>query len=1140
MPSSTFHLTADELFESVRALADALPADRQQLAPARLNRQLHELLVQTCHEGTRTSGQAFGNLFSQVDYLCRRCHIAVPDRMAIQTMRRHSNRSQQLSAEDLRYDLRAMALFISAVFSVPIPHQVVTVIPPTNRPHSRAEAIDYRYIRCMVHSWDENTIIAQTEQSGADNIVIDYSAEHLRYLKDILHEGMQLNLIDCTAGMKPALVIVEPDYLIDISAIAACFEPFGHHPLSYIMKRMSPSATSQPILLGNLAGQILDDTINNQPNLNASIRKNFRQKALDFSACPGFSPSEFLRDADNQAQNIRQAVDVLFDANSRDSRATRPSPSRDKAILEPSFVCEHLGIQGRVDLMTTDLSLLVEQKSGKNFRIERHQPGAHGSLMLENHYVQLLLYYGVLRQNFSLSFDAVDMRLLYSRFPAKDGLVVVNYLQQLFREAIQLRNLIVAWELHIARHGFESVLPLLKPDTFVTDPSGKSFFDRWKRQEVQQFCSVLQQLSPLEHDYFCQMVTFVFREQRVSRLGSQEGVTSAANDLWNMPLDEKLETGNILMDLTISDMQKSAADGGYDLITLTSAASSADGDGLRSLPNFRSGDPIYLYHYDEGHEPDLRRSILLKGALVSMQSDSVVVGLNDGQQNPHVFAEGTYAIEHAPTDTSGSSLRALYQFACAPKSMRDLLLAQRPPTSTASSTTQLPSPTIHSLSPITQRALCANDYFLLVGPPGTGKTSMALRELVIAHLNAYHQPTTTHHPSSTTQNPILLTAYTNRAVDEICAMLQDAQLDFVRLGSMFRCDPRFHKNLVENYVGENPRLDMLRQMLQEARIVVATTSTLQGNPQIFSLKKFCVAIVDEASQILEPDILGILTRVPKFILIGDHKQLPAVVQQSDDDSRVDLPSLQAIQLSNCRNSLFERLLRIERAAGRTEFIGVLNRQGRMHPDIAAFPSHTFYAREHLVPVPLPHQTEPTTTPRMVFIPVNDHLSPSSTTHSPATTTRSNQAEASIVAEQLWQVYQETGEHFSPQKTVGVIVPYRNQIALIRQETEKLLTSHGQTIDHHPLLDVSVDTVERYQGSQRDVIIYSFTVSQPFQLEFLTASTFTDDDGTLVDRKLNVALTRARRKLILTGNPQLLRRVPLFRQLLDHIASQTVD
>jgi superfamily I DNA and/or RNA helicase len=143
-----------------------------------------------------------------------------------------------------------------------------------------------------------------------------------------------------------------------------------------------------------------------------------------------------------------------------------------------------------------------------------------------------------------------------------------------------------------------------------------------------------------------------------------------------------------------------------------------------------------------------------------------------------------------------------------------------------------------------------------------------------------------------------------------------------------------------------------------------------------------------------------------------------------------------------------------------------------------------------------------------------------------------------VAEQLWQVYQETGEQFSPQKTVGVIVPYRNQIALIRQETEKLLTSLGQVIDHHPLLDVSVDTVERYQGSQRDVIIYSFTVSQPFQLEFLTASTFTDDDGTLVDRKLNVALTRARRKLILTGNPQLLRRVPLFRQLLDHIAAQT--
>jgi len=110
--------------------------------------------------------------------------------------------------------------------------------------------------------------------------------------------------------------------------------------------------------------------------------------------------------------------------------------------------------------------------------------------------------------------------------------------------------------------------------------------------------------------------------------------------------------------------------------------------------------------------------------------------------------------------------------------------------------------------------------------------------------------------------------------------------------------------------------------------------------------------------------------------------------------------------------------------------------------------------------------------------------------------------------------------------VGVIVPYRNQIAQIRRAIA--------TLTIPALTQISIDTVERYQGSQRDVIIFSFTVSRLHELDFLTASTFTDTDGTAVDRKLNVALTRARRELILTGNPDLLRRIPIFANLLEHI------
>ena len=100
--------------------------------------------------------------------------------------------------------------------------------------------------------------------------------------------------------------------------------------------------------------------------------------------------------------------------------------------------------------------------------------------------------------------------------------------------------------------------------------------------------------------------------------------------------------------------------------------------------------------------------------------------------------------------------------------------------------------------------------------------------------------------------------------------------------------------------------------------------------------------------------------------------------------------------------------------------------------------------------------------------------------------------------------------------------------MIRKEIERL---------NLPGLDgISIDTVERYQGSQRDVIIYSFTVQRQYQLSFLTANTF-EEAGHLIDRKLNVALTRARKQLILTGNPRTLAANAVFSQLMGYIRSK---
>jgi superfamily I DNA and/or RNA helicase len=145
----------------------------------------------------------------------------------------------------------------------------------------------------------------------------------------------------------------------------------------------------------------------------------------------------------------------------------------------------------------------------------------------------------------------------------------------------------------------------------------------------------------------------------------------------------------------------------------------------------------------------------------------------------------------------------------------------------------------------------------------------------------------------------------------------------------------------------------------------------------------------------------------------------------------------------------------------------------------------------------------------------------------------NPAEARFVVELLDRVYRFYGSRFDAQKTVGVIVPYRTQIAVIYKEIAR------QGLEE-ALGNITIDTVERYQGAQRDVIIYSFTVTHPNQLAFLTANIYTDSEGRLIDRKLNVALTRARRQMLMTGCTEVMREYPLYRELIDDYAVSMND
>ena len=1122
---------AHELFTRI---ADILTAPSE--AQARI---MHETLVIACYEGLKETKHGFGNLSSQVEALCRLHHIAPKDVVAIHKMRRHSNSAAPILPDDIAYDCRALALFVSAVFQEAIPDTLVGKLPTHGRNTENIQIANYRYIRCVVRAWDEQTIqVAVINQDSSEELLtVDYmnTAEYVdfSYLRSLLHEGMQLNLLDCTVTRKkviPRLIVVEPDYLVDISSIANCLESYGHHPLLFTVKRMGERPNNKHIVLGNFAGSALDDIINHPTDytIKDTFRSNFREKALDFATCPDFNAVEFKQAAEQQVANIQEIVNELFQ-----------SFEREKAILEPSFVCERLGLQGRIDLMTTDLKLLVEQKSGKNIFIERQYKNPHGSLHVEKHYVQLLLYYGILQYNFQLNPKDAHIELMYSKYPLPNGLLEVEPLQKLIREAMKFRNKAVATEYWMAENGFHRLLPLMTPQVLNVEKQNDAFYQRYLLPQLTEVLAPLHQLSELERTYFTRMMTFVIKEQLVSKVGAQEGVGNSNADLWNMPLAEKKDTGNIYTELTITDKSCSSSFNGYDTITLN-----VPQQGIDFLPNFRRGDMVYLYAYKKNEEPDVRKSILFKGSLQEIHTSSIVVHLNDGQQNPNLIAGECFALEHAGSDIGGTSaIRSLYTFITSDVERRQLLLGQRAPRADKS---LVLSRSYHpDYDEIILKAKQAQDYFLLIGPPGTGKTSQALQYLVLEQLAEKPKVQSTnpndHSPKVNGQSSILLLAYTNRAVDEICNMLSEHEIDYIRIGNEYSCDPKYSDHLLQEVLDENTTLNSIKSTLAEAQIIVATTSTMNSRSALFNIKHFDLVIIDEASQILEPNIVGILTArqeegraIDRFILVGDHKQLPAVVQQQGSlemegsDKRLD-----SIHLSSCANSLFERLILTERAAGRTDFIGTLHKQGRMHPDIADFANRKFYAKEQLECVPLAHQLETELSyneesedaldnmlkaHRMIFI-------PSMPCKQLNISEKVNTDEARIIADLLRRLYRQMSKDFDPQKSVGVIVPYRNQIAMIRKEIERL---------EIPALEgISIDTVERYQGSQRDVILYSFTIQSRYQLDFLTANTFYEE-GQPIDRKLNVAITRARKQLILTGNESTLRQNQLFAELIDYI------
>lgn len=1094
-----------------------LCAVEQEQPLARRYRQLREALERVMRQQMMGTGLQATDLAARINYVATQFALDGREQNQLHTFRLTSNdilnHRKEPSEQEFLRDLRAVAYAYRKIFHEDIPPKLYTLLPKqeTTPAVKREKETRIRRIRVCFDYADESYLyVRPIDVLEEEPVKVNYNKpgvnEEFKDTVDELWRYAQLNLLDVTVDdngvYTPSFIVLEPDYLLDISSLAECYKDYGSHPANYFLSRLVPIENARPLLLGNIANLFLDEWIyagEKEPDYTECMKKAFRQYPIELAACEELrnpqKEKEFAQDCRMHFEHIRETVQKTF---------LQPGYNLDKndAVLEPSYICEALGIQGRLDYMQRDMSSFIEMKSGK-----ADEYAMQGRLEpKENNRVQMLLYMAVLEYSMGQERRSMHPYLLYTRYPL---LYPARASWAQVRRIINLRNCIVASEYGVQLHNHPSftqrLLAQINPSVLNQKGLQGRFWEQYLKPSISRFGERMELLTPLERTYFYTLYNFITKELYTSKSGDVNCESrTGASALWLSTLDEKRDAGEILYDLTIVENHASQAHKAFIILSIPQYEETF-------LPNFRNGDVVVLYERNNGTD-NVTNKMVFKGNIESITDNELRIRLRAAQQNPLVFPENSrYAVEHDTMDTTFRSMYlGLSSFMDANPERRELLLGQHPPRFDMAYEDRI-ARTTDDFERVALKAEAACDYFLLVGPPGTGKTSRALRRMV-EHF--YACPST----------QVLLLAYTNRAVDEICRSLSAIlpQVDYIRVGSELSCDARFRKHLLENVLAECNNRREVNIRMADCRIYVGTVASIASKPELFKLKHFDVAIVDEATQILEPQLLGILCArfkdgrngIGKFILIGDHKQLPAVVLQSNEQSEVHDEGLRRIGLYNLKDSLFERLYRFHLQEEHCRAVDMLCRQGRMHPGVASFPNREFYAGK-LEALGLPHQLENVDAP-VRFIP--------SERDTESVSGKTNRNEARIVAQLAADVYHLYKETFEVNRTLGVITPYRSQIALIRKEIQALGIS--------ALNEISVDTVERYQGSERDVIIYSFCVNYLYQLKFLP--NLTEENGVWIDRKLNVALTRARRQLYITGVPDILNHNLIYRRLIQAI------
>lgn len=429
------------------------------------------------------------------------------------------------------------------------------------------------------------------------------------------------------------------------------------------------------------------------------------------------------------------------------------------------------------------------------------------------------------------------------------------------------------------------------------------------------------------------------------------------------------------------------------------------------------------------------------------------------------------------------------------------------------------------------RVLRARDVAIVHGPPGTGKTTT----LVEAVYETLHR-----------ENQVMVCAQSNTAVDWIAEKLTDRGVNVLRIGNptrvndkmlsftyerRFEAHPdypelwRIRKTIRELFShsrkGDSSGRESVREQLHKLRSrateleieideqlfgearVIACTLVGTAN-RVLSRKRFSTLFIDEAAQALEAACWIALLRADRVILAGDHHQLP--------------PTIKCVEAA--RGGLDHTL--IQKVAGRKpDVVSMLKIQYRMHDDIMQFPSGWFYNQELQSAPEVRHRGILEFDTPLVWVDTQDCEAVEAS--GAEGFGRINTAEAELLIDQLKLYMEKVGREriLDEQIDFGVISPYRAQVQYLRQ-----LVSGAAFFKPFRKL-ITIHTVDGFQGQERDVVFISLVrANESGQIGFLRDL-----------RRMNVAITRARMKLIILGDASTLVRHSFYKALYQYIGEK---